>query len=246
MKTNAIESTSIPRCLTLAAAVSLLGVLTAGAAVIVTPSFELQTSPFTPSWGNTVGTNLLSGLLPTSTVGATVGSNTAGLGALTDGVVGPITAYQPDPYPTALQAYVGTGPGGFSQATYSLGATGVQLSSIAVYGGWIDPGRDSQSFRVSYSTNNGTTYTPLALGTNSVTAAYGHDQSVANRTIVTDGTGILAGGALITNLRFDFTPVENGWTGTSEIAAFAVPEPGIAALLLSLGAVGFMRRRRAS
>jgi hypothetical protein len=238
-----MKSIVSPRSLIVVAA-GLLGLHPGHAAVVITPTVEQQPSPFAPSWGNTVAANVLSGLTPTSSLGTQQPYNTAGVSALTDGVTGPISAYEPDPYPTAFTKYVGTGPGAISQVTYSLGATGLQLSSIGVYGGWIDTGRDSQAFTVSYSTDHGTSFQTLAVTTNPVTATYGHDQSVATRTIVTDDTGALAGGALITDLRFDFTAVENTWTGTSEITAVAVPEPGVALLSL-VGVLGTLRRRRA-
>lgn len=111
-------------------------------------------------------------------------------------------------------------------------------------GGWNDNGRDQQKYSVDYSTN-GSTYTPLGSVDFNPTITGGRQSAI--QVTFTDDAGPLAGGALITNLRFNLnTSPENGYAGLAEIAAIAVPEPSGAALLgFGAGILMLIRRRNA-
>lgn len=231
-----------PAFRSLLALASLLALGTSQGVTTFTYLNENGPGPFTPSYGNTVATNALSGLVATSSVGTFTLENTNGVSVLTDGIVGPVPVPEVSPYPNSHRLFASTGPSAGTQVTYALAAP-TALSLIGVYGGWSDGGRDNQSFTISYSTDNGGNFIPLTPATNLVATNPPGTNVSATRTFVTDDTGPLAGGALITNLRFTFNTVENNWTGTSELIAVPVPEPGAAALSL-IGAAGLLGRRR--
>ena len=138
-----------------------------------------------------------------------------------------------------------TNSGGQS-LTYNF-ASGLVLNDIKYIGGWQDSGRDAQAFTVAYSTDFGLTYTNYLVNfTNNPSNPNGN---FADSTLVdiTDSTGTIGNGAAITNLRFTFNTVENGYVGLEELAAYtAAPEPSTIALGLSgalvLGLCLFRRR----
>ena len=196
---------------------------------------------FTPTYIISSTNNVLAGLLP-SAVGAgnfTI-ENSGGLPILTNGTYGSINNDGSSAATHPNLAAFGNSVGG-SSITYTFAPT--QLTSIFVYGGWNDKGRDQQSYTIQYSINNGTSYVDL-VAVNFNPAAPDPIGQSANRVGVTDNAGPLAGGAIITNLRFNANATENGYAGLAEIAAYAVPEPSVAALG-ALGVLGLLRRRRA-
>ena len=128
--------------------------------------------------------------------------------------------------------------------TYALGGAS-NLSSIVIYGGWNDGGRDAQHYDVLTSTD-GTTFNLLSpIDVNP--GIQGTDTTpVSNRVEFTEDTlANLATG--VTHVRVNFLTVENGYTGYTEIDVFGspVPEPAAAALasLSALGALTLRRRK---
>lgn len=208
-------------------------------------AYETGAGPFTPSYGTSVSTNLLSGLMPVATTGNPVKeAGMLGLSVLTNGSIGPIGDKSPF---VSVGNYQGGGAVTF--LTYQL-PTATAISSIGVYGGWVDAGRDEQDFTFRYSTDGGTTFTDLIRVQNKGTVGMVIPNPVAVRTVITDDAGPIANGALITHVQFNFgenntypNGVEAGWTGLSEVAVYAVPETS-AAMLGAIGALGLLRRRR--
>lgn len=110
--------------------------------------------PFAPTW--TLATNnLLSGLLPTSSIGIFNNSGDGGLPVLTDGSLGAICPTDNGSYGSA-DAGNGSSPTaeGYS-ITYTLPPTqsggGWTLTNITSYGGSIGYGRNEQTYQVLYS-----------------------------------------------------------------------------------------------
>lgn len=226
-----------------------LSLATSHAALTVgfTGQYETGTGPFTPSYGAAVSSlnNVLAGLAPSLATGDFQKEGAAGTPILTNGSIGPIGA----PTGLGIFATVGNGLDGSGAGTllnYHLAAP-TTLAGIAIYGGWLDGGRDEQDFQVRYSID-GVNFINLVRVENKGTAGLTITTPVAVRSFISDDSGSLAGGALITDLQFDFkfpSGVENGYTGLSEIAAYAaVPEPASCALLGLGGILGLLRRRR--
>ncbi len=124
---------------------------------------------------------------------------------------------------TATQVTCGSGAG--QSVTYNLGtsASGYNLSSIVVYGGWCDAGRDQQAYTVSYSTVSApTTFIQLAA-VDSNPANPAGVQSATRATLGSATSAPLA--SSVAALKFDFTaPVtENGYSGYTEIAVYGTP-----------------------
>lgn len=164
--------------------------------------------------------------------------------------------------------FAGVGPDAGTRLVFDF-AQASYVSSIQYFGGWVDSGRPSINFTVSYSTDNGLTYTPLIdptggsystkndpadiqiggmneSGTNTFTRALGGIGPVSNYVSVSDDASTyLENGAAITNVMFDFGTVPNGWSGVQELTAIgiAVPETGSATLVLS-GVIAFLARRK--
>lgn len=162
----------------------------------------------------------------------------AGIGDINDGAVPGFTNVSGS---FGMFASVGSTDGGLTM-TFNL-ASPTQLTEIQYIGGWGDSGRDELSFSVSYSTDNGLSFTPYdtVLYNPSTTGL----QS-SNFSDITDSSGTIGNGAVITNLQFTFNATENGYGGLEEIAAYGVPEPSTIALGLSgalvLGLCLFRRR----
>lgn len=228
---------------TLATASVLLSSSSAFAATVVATNNEFAGSGvplFTPSYDPIDGTNnVLAGLAASASSGNFTTEISGGLAVLTDGAFGEINN---DGGPTATHpalAAFGPGGGAGTSVTYSFAAT--SLSSVVVFGGWNDGGRDHQSYTVEYSVN-GTDF--LTLGSVDFNPVGTEGQS-AVRVTFTDDAGNLAGGAAITDLRFNAAGnIENGYAGLAEIVAYsAVPEPSTA-LLGMIAGLGLLRRRR--
>jgi hypothetical protein len=141
-------------------------------------------------------------------------------------------------------ATAGNGGGAGTHVVYALGGP-YNLSSIVIYGGWNDAGRDAQHYDVLTSTN-GTTFTPLtSIDINP--GVQGTDTTpVSNRVAFSENAlpNLTTG---VTHLRVNFLAVENGYTGYSEIDVIGtrIPEPAVATLL-GIGLAGlFGLRRRA-
>jgi hypothetical protein len=206
----------------------------------IAPGGAALGAPHNPTFpsGGPSSTDLLNGLLPSVSNGNFLEETSAGTVALTNGSVG--TFYGNQTATSDHTAYA-TGHNGDS-VTYALGGAW-DLSSIVIYGGWNDGGRDEQHYDVLTSTD-GTTFGLLGsiradggIQGNAVTP-------VSNRVAFTeDALANLATG--VTHVRVNFLDVENGYTGYTEIDVFGspVPEPAAAAMA-SLGLLGALTLRR--
>jgi hypothetical protein len=206
------------------------------------PAGATPGDPYNPTFpsGGPSSTDLLNGKAPLLGVGDFTRETSAGTVALTNGTVA--TFYGNQAADSNHTAYATGGANDF--VVYSLGSPH-NISSLVIYGGWNDAGRDAQHYDVLTSTD-GTIFN--ALGSIDVNpGVQGTDTApVSNRVAFTDNSAAnLASG--ITHLRINFLAVENGYTGYTEIDVFGqpVPEPTGAALV-ALGAMGLgaMRRRR--
>lgn len=223
----------------------ILAAATASAAVVVATENQLAppaTPTFTPTYVIPSANNVLAGLLPSASVGDFTIERSGGLPVLTNGVFGELNN---DGGPTATHANLATfgdGGGSGSTLTYTL-ATATVLSSIHIYGGWNDRGRDQQSYTIQLSTNGGSSYFDLTPVNYNPDIPAG--QESANHVGITDNAGNLAGGQAITNIRINANATENGYAGLAEITAYAaVPEASTTALLGACGALALLRRRR--
>jgi hypothetical protein len=129
--------------------------------------------------------------------------------------------------------------------TYSLDTTvntmGYDISSIGIFTGWQNGGRDGINVEVFYATvADPSTFVSLGTATQN-----GSGQYQTNEFSESVSPNVLAAG--VKSIRFSFGSQENGGTGYKEldvIGVAAVPEPS-AALLGGLGALALLRRRRA-
>lgn len=172
---------------------------------------------FSPSWNFRQG-SLISTKAPAS-VGT--GSFTQSTNVLTDGSAG--RSIYGAGGSNATQVTAG-GDGGQS-VTYNLGAaaTGYDVSSIVVHGGWSDAGRDQQAYTVSYSTvSDPATFVQLAV-VNYNPSNPGGVQSATRSTLTSSTSSPLA--SSVAALKFDFTAPapENGYCGDTEISVFGAP-----------------------
>ena len=229
-----------------------LSIVTAAKAAIVTSTdFEVGPggagSTFTPSYAVS-DSDLINGLTPSSFGGDFAAVEfSGGLPVLNDGVYGTIT--EPGGAPDRTHGALGLGGGDAGTGTfviYALGAhpLGYNISSVFVYGGWNDSGRDQQLYTFSYSLIGDPSFT--ALTTVNFNPLVGPDLQTANRSILLESAlPFLAVG--VDEVRFDFPGgVENGYTGYAELDVMgvaAVPEPG-AFMLSSVGFLALVRRRR--
>ena len=134
--------------------------VTSHGAVVVSTNNEVGPggvgSTFTPSYAVSA-TDLINGLAPSAVGGNfAVTEITGGTPVLTDGVYGAITEPGGAADRTHLIFGIGGGGGGSGTfVTYTLNTAvntlGYNISSIAVFGGWNDNGRDQQLYRAAYS-----------------------------------------------------------------------------------------------
>jgi hypothetical protein len=207
------------------------------------PGGALPGAPYNPTFpsGGPSSTDLLNGLLPSASIGNFQEETSTGAAALTNGSVA--TFYGNQTAESNHTAYA-TGHNGDS-VTYALGGA-YNLSSVVIFGGWNDAGRDAQHYNVLTSTD-GTVFN--LLGSIDVNpGVQGTDITpVSTRVAFTENAlANLATG--VTHLRLNFLAVENGYTGYTEIDVFGSPVPEPAAALASLGLLGALtlRRRRTS
>jgi len=119
--------------------------------------------------------------------------------------------------------------------TYALSSPST-ITGIDSFVSGADTGRNQQDYTLSYSTDNGSTYTTLN------TVAYTPPVTDNNSEVALTGT--LAG---VTDIQFSFNNVENNEVGYSELVVTGeAPEPSTYALLgLSLVGLIFLARRKA-
>jgi hypothetical protein len=210
------------------------------------PPGAVPGDPYNPTFpsGGPSSTDILEGKLPSDSAGNFQLEDSAGVAALTNGTVATFYGTQAADSNHSAYATAGNGGGSGQYVVYSLGGT-YNVSSVVVYGGWNDAGRDAQHYDLLTSTD-GVVFNPL--GTIDINpGVQGTDTTpVSNRVAFTeDALPNLATG--VTHVRLNFLAVENGYTGYTEIDVFGtlVPEPA-AAVLLGAGLLGLaVLRRRA-
>jgi hypothetical protein len=198
-------------------------------------------------------TDLIQGMTATVTysgpggTGSTTNESSAGVSAWTNGSLTTVYATTgQDALNHAAYGTVGAQTGNAARlvnVTYDLGAL-YNLSSINVFSGWNDSGRDDSSFNVMVSTDN-STFTTIATYTKGP-----DDTSTGPKTPITNLHNVVdSGGATIApGVRYvtiQFTDADNGFAGVSEIDVLgtAVPEAGTTLLGL-LGGLLLLRRKR--
>ena len=174
-------------------------------------------TPIFPSGGPS-SADILNGLLPSASVGDFTRENSTGVAALTNGSVSTFYGNQ-----TAESIHAAYATGGVNESvTYALSGI-YNLSSIVIYGGWNDAGRDQQHYNILTSDDAGSTFD--FLGTIDINPGVQgtHVTPVSNRVAFTeDSLPNLATG--VTHVRLEFLGVENGYTGYAEIDVFGAQQ----------------------
>jgi hypothetical protein len=196
-------------------------------------------STFTPSYVVSA-TDLINGLAPSAVGGDFAATEiTGGTPVLTDGVYGTIT--EPGGAPDRTHLIFGIAGGGSGTGTFatytldtSVNTRGYDISSIAVFGGWNDNGRDQQLYTAAYSQVGSPLFIDLPLV--DFNPAIGANVQSATLTTLSENTLPLLATA-VDEIRFTFSPApENGYTGYAELDVIGtptIPEPGAAALVLA-------------
>lgn len=233
---------------------SLLAALPLQAAVVVSTNSEVGAggvgSTFTPTY-LVSNSDLINGRAPSASSGefGTL-ELSGGLPVLTNGTYGTIT----EPGGAADRSHAsfalaGGGAGTGISVTWSLDTAaaplGYNLSSIAVYGGWNDNGRDQQLYTAAYRILGTSEFVDLPVV--NFNPVVGANLQSANRTILSNDSGpFIASGVDAVRFTFNNPAPENGYTGYSEIdvlGSAVVPEP-TSALLLGLAGLMMRHRRR--
>jgi hypothetical protein len=175
----------------------------------------------------------------TSSITLNVGENNAWSGGatvanLTDGL-----------FPTSPNSSTGSLAISGGNVVYELNTTvntfGYDISSIGIFSGWNDDGRDGINVTVSYATVAAPlTFVDIAIATQDDGSARFENANI-NETV---SPNVLASG--VKSIRFTFNSPENAGVGYKEldvIGVATVPEPSTA-LLGGLGILALMRRRR--
>jgi hypothetical protein len=202
-------------CLAIAAASAARGAVQQAVETIVAPPGPLTGDPFTPTFlsGGPSSTDILNGKSPTLSTGNFTQEGSTGLPALTNGSVA--TFYGNQGAESNHSAYATAGNGNF--VTYALGGA-FNLSSIVIYGGWNDGGRDAQHYDLQVSTDGGVTFSTLTTVDINPGVQGADTTPVSNRVAITeDALPNLA--TSVTSIRLNFLDVENGYTGYTEIDA---------------------------
>ncbi|HJQ80406.1 MAG TPA: hypothetical protein VJ828_10650, partial [Lacipirellulaceae bacterium] len=147
------------RCVLVAACVVCL---TGSARAAVVSSVETDKAPpgaspgdpYNPVFpaGGPSSTDILQGMLPIDSAGNFQVEDSAGLVALTNGSVATFYGTQAADSNHSAYATAGDGGGSGQFVVYALGGP-YDLSSIVVYGGWNDAGRDAQHYDLLTSTD---------------------------------------------------------------------------------------------
>jgi hypothetical protein len=213
-----------PRQAICAAMIALYVIGAAQGAVVTSVETDIAppggTGAYTPVFpsGGPSSTDILNGLLPSASVGNFTLENSTGVAALTNGSVATAYGNQTAESPHAAYATAGVN----QSVTYALSGI-YNLSSIVVYGGWNDAGRDQQAYNILTSSNAGSSFD--FLGTIDINpGVQGTDITpVSNRVAFTeDSLPNLKTG--VTHVRLEFLGVENGYTGYTEIDVFGMQQ----------------------
>jgi hypothetical protein len=178
------------------------------------------TGLYTPTFpsGGPSSTDLLNGLLPSAAVGNFTLETSTGVAALTNGSVQTAYGNQTAESPHAAYATAGVN----NSVTYALSGI-YNITSIVIYGGWNDAGRDQQAYDLLASTDAGVNFSPVgSIDINP--GVQGTDITpVSNRVAFTNDSGpnIATG---VTHVRLNFLAVENGYTGYTEIDVFGTQQ----------------------
>ena len=203
-----------------------LSIAVSGALGAVVASPEVNVAPtggtgaYTPIFvaGGPSSIDILNGKLPTASLGNFTLEGSTGVAALTNGSVATSYGTGAAESPHAAYATAGNGGGSGTSATYALGGV-FSLSSIVVFGGWNDGGRDAQHYTISTSTDAGQNFTDLVTFDNSPGETTPTPVPVSHRVAFTENAlPSLATG--VTHLRINFLAVENGYAGYTEIDVF--------------------------
>lgn len=184
----------------------------------------LGVDKFSPTW-QVAGGSLIAGFAP-SAVGSgnfSADHDSGTVAVLTDGKFGPI--YPPGSGSPSMVT-CGTGAGG-QTVTYALtnSATGYNLSSVVVYGGWSDAGRDQQHYTVSVATAaNPSVYVNVASVNYNPTLP-GTVQSAVRSTLYPASSGPLATNVVSVRVNFTTPTGENGYSGYAEVQVFGAVAP---------------------
>ncbi len=183
--------------------------------------------PFTPIWTAAPG-SLISGLVPmvaNGNFGEYTGANANNL--TKPGIPLTIYAYS-SPQATNLEVCGNDGTAG-SLLVYTLPIStyGYNLTSITVYGGWQDAGRDAQDYTVYYSTVANPSNFMILTSVNYI-PLNPSGTGDATRVVINDA----AGGMIANNaaaLKFDFTTPDGGSRENHAAGYTAITVTGVAA-----------------
>ena len=162
-------------------------------------------------------------------------SGGATVGSLTDGL-----------FPTSPNASTGSLNINAGDVIYTLDTSvntlGYDLSTISIFSGWNDDGRDGINVTVSYATvASPLTFVTISTATQDDGAAKFENANMAESA----SPFLLASG--VKSIKFTFNSPENSGAGYKELdvtGVATIPEPS-AALLGGLGMLCLLRRRRA-
>ncbi|MGC8624966.1 MAG: PEP-CTERM sorting domain-containing protein [Phycisphaerae bacterium] len=232
------------------ASVGLAGLVLAGTGVASATIVEANSSSIT---GYTV-TTANDILLGTANTGGSAGGSASYTGgsfspggstfsALTNGLApaNPVNTGQE----FGAQGGTSTAPAG-TVITFAL-ANATNIGSIVTYTGWQDAGRVNQNYTLSYSTNNGSSYTPLTTVNYSFNYPSYAGTPADTMVQLTSISGPLITGATDLQFSFFYPSVQNNGVGYSEIAAYPVPEPASLGLMAAAGmGLLLLRKKRIS
>ena len=220
---NATNSTAAPAFSTGA---SLTVGSTPAAVNNVIAEYAGQSGPttFYPNWSVDTGSDLIFGSIigANATAGGGNFGNQTGLNGdptiLTDSILSDSLANM------VSCGWVNVGAGVSMTYTLPASANGYEITNIAVYGGWVDDGRNEQKYQVLYATTTSpTTFVPLV--TVDYNPSFTSAEPNATRTTLIPVTGVLAHNVIAVEFNFNYQS-KNNWNGYSEIAVGGTPSLG--------------------
>jgi hypothetical protein len=182
-------------------------------------------SPYTPVFpsGGPSSSDILNGGSPSASTGNFGLENSTGLSALTNGTVATFYGNQLAESNHTAYATAGNNAAAGKTVTYALGGI-FNVSSIVIYGGWNDAGRDEQEYSL-FTSNGGTTFTELASVADVNPGVQGTDLTPVSTRIAFTENALPDLVTEVTHLRVDFVgTVENGYTGYTEIDVFGTQQ----------------------